>query len=164
MNIWLKSVLIILLDITLRILLQEYVWVPDLMLIFLAYLTLSDQISQAYKIAFTLGLAWDGMFFDYMGLHSFLFITGVYFTSKLKAWIWAQYFISRLFLGLLLSGGMRFAEVLFWLSFDPVRVSLELIYYYIAGGALLTGLTFLFITWNPRPVKIANRVVVFGER
>lgn len=166
MNVWLMVTLVFIIDILLRSMLQFGAWTPDLILLALAYITLTHPLGLAYTMSFLFGLAWDGAFYDTMGLHALLFTLAAMMIARLKNILWAQYAISRFAIGFLACGFVRFGEVMYWLSNMDHQVPFEIARNYVLLGALVTGTAFYFVVWKPKPLRIPQRTpqVIFSER
>ncbi len=165
MNAWVRLILAFFIDISIRVFLMPGEWAPDLLLITIVYITMTRPVGEAYFMAFISGLIWDILFLDLLGMHAILYLIASMCAAKLRALIWGQYAISRLILGVLFSGAVRFLEVIFWLSaFDfgmPAAISQQ----YIAAGAVVTGIVFMLIPWVARtaPQRTGSDVPVFGR-
>lgn len=148
MNAWVRLLGALLFDALFRILFDLGSWTPDLLLLAIIYITMTRPLGEAYFMAFLSGIVWDAMFLDIIGTHAFLFVMTALLVSRLRMLIWGQYAISRLFLGFLFSGIVRFGEVIFWLSILEYELPIEVPKNYILHGALVTGFVFLCIPWQ----------------
>lgn len=165
MTPWIMLTFIMLLDLSLRVLLGLGNWSPDLLLLGIIYMSINFPLGQAYTMAFVFGLLWDAAYLDNMGLHSLLFILAVMGSNKMRQFIWAQYAVSRFVLGFVLSGTVRFGEVIYWLSNIDHRVLYDAAQNYVLSGALVTGLCFFIVSWEPLPVQVPRKTpVMYGER
>ncbi|MBN2327498.1 MAG: rod shape-determining protein MreD [Candidatus Omnitrophica bacterium] len=163
---WIIVAAVLLLDISLRIFTGLGRFTPDLLLLALVYATLVRPLGEIYCLAFAAGVCWDVIFLDSLGLHSFLFILAVMFTSRLRQILWAHYAISRLVMGFSICGLVRFGEVIFWLSNLDKDVPVSMPEQYITSGAVISGLVFLFLPLYSKPIRIPRRSpqTVFAER
>lgn len=174
MNAWVRLIIAFLIDILIRILFNPFGifadnsahWCPDLLLITVVYITMTKPVGEAYFMAFFSGLVWDAVFLDIFGLHALLFLLASISASRLRSLIWGQYAISRLFLGVIFSGGVRFFEVIFWLSSSldqalPVHVAQQ----YILSGAIVSGVVFMMIPWAVKTVsnRTGQGVQMYGR-
>lgn len=139
---------------------------PDLLLLALIYITLIRPVGEAYCIAFVAGFCWDAAFLDHMGLHSFLFVLAAMVTARLRQLFWAQYAVSRLVIGVLVCGLVRFGEVIYWLSNLDNDVPISMPQRYVLSGAIVTGALFFLLPWYSKPIDLPRRspLTVFAER
>ncbi|MBD3267596.1 rod shape-determining protein MreD [bacterium] len=154
-------------DIAIRTFLDLGVWSPDLLLMAILYLGLTRPLGEAYLLAFFLGLAWDIIYLDITGLHGFLFVLATMMTGKLRRLFWAQYAISRLFIGFVVTCLVRFGEIMFWLSNLDTKVPVSMPERYILYGPIVTGICFLFFfPMRVKPLEISQRTpqTLFTER
>jgi len=165
-SIWLAIVAVFLLDISLRIFLRLGVWSPDLLLLSLLYVAFIRPLGEAFCMAFLAGFCWDAVYLDHMGLHPFLFVLAVMVTARLCKFLWAQYAVSRLLMGFLACGLVRFGEVIYWLSNLDYNVPISLPERYIISGALISGVVFFLTPWYSKPIHLPRRnpQTVFAER
>lgn len=153
-------------DLLARIFLGLGYYSPDLLLLALIYVALLRPVGEAYCLAFAAGFCWDAVFLDHMGLHSFLFVLAVMLTARLRKLLWAQYAVSRLVMGILVCGLVRFGEVIFWLSNLDNETPISMSQRYVVSGALITGLFFFILPWYSKPIDIPRRnpQTIFAER
>ena len=155
------------LDTLVRIFFQFGSWSPDLLLISILYVGLTRPLGEAYGIAFLFGLLWDVAYLDITGLHAFLFVVSTLIIGKLRRVFWAQYSISRLFMGFMLCSLVRFGEIMFWLSNQEGQVSIWVPKEYILNGAIVTALCFFFFfPMRVKPMHISQRTprTIFAEK
>jgi rod shape-determining protein MreD len=154
-------------DILIRTFFNLENWSPDILLIAVLYIGLTRPMGEAYLLAFFAGLVWDIVYLDITGLHAFLFVLATMIIGKLRRVFWAQYAISRLFMGFVLSCLVRFGEVMFWLSNLDTKVPVEMAKEYILFGPIVTGFVFLFFfPTRVKPLEISQRTpkTLFTER
>lgn len=166
MKTWIIVAAVLLLDIAVRIFLGLGRFTPDLLLLSLIYAALLRPLGEIYCLAFAAGLCWDVIYLDPLGLHSFLFVMAVMFTARLRQILWAHYAVSRLVMGLVICGLVRFGEVIFWLSNLDKDVPVSMPEQYITSGAVISGLVFLFLPLYSKPIHIPRRSpqTIFAER
>jgi rod shape-determining protein MreD len=153
-------------DIFVRTFFDLGLWNPDLLLIAILYIGLTRPLGEAYAIAFGFGLIWDIIYVDITGLHAFLFVLACMIIGKLRRVFWAQYAISRLFMGLVLCCLVRFGEIMFWLSNLDTNVPVSMPKQYIIYGSIITGLCFFFFfPTRLKPLHISQRTphTIFTE-
>ena len=139
-----------LLDLLARVVFNGGIWSPDILLLAIVYVTLTRPLGEAYCLAFAAGLAWDAVYLDVLGLHSFLYVLAGMSLIRLRKMLLAQYAVSRLLIGSLACGLVRFGELLLAsnLDYDPGRLERNV----LAGAA--TGLA----RWPwPLPARAAAR-------
>ncbi len=163
---WLLLALVLYIDIAVRIFFGLGPWSPDLLVLAIACIALYFPLGQAYTMAFLYGMAWDAAYLDALGLHSLLFVVAVMITSRMRQILWARYAVSRLVIGFVLSACVRFGEVMYWLSNRDFEVLVSTAQTYVLYGAIVTGVCFFFLKWEPRPVQVPAKSpqVLFGER
>ncbi|MDP8246111.1 MAG: rod shape-determining protein MreD [Candidatus Hinthialibacter antarcticus] len=150
----------------LRALLSLDPWTPDILLMAVAYLALTRPRGEAYVMAFAAGLLWDLALLDHIGSHSLLYIAAVAAAVKMKSILWAQYAVSRLVMGYVLTVFVRFGEVIFWLSFLGNEIPFSYSEYYILWGPLVTGVLFAIVPWRATPIQLSGRTpqMLFSEK
>lgn len=174
MNAWVRLLIALLIDIFFRVVINPFgvfagnpgYWCPDLLLITIVYITMTKPVGEAYVMAFLSGLVWDAIFLDLFGLHALLFLLASICTSRLRSLIWGQYAISRLFLGVIFSGSVRFFEVIFWLSSSlDQEIPVSAAQRYIVSGAIVSGILFMLIPWAVKTVthRTGQGVQVYGR-
>lgn len=165
MNAWVRLLLALFIDLLIRSVFNLQQWSPDIVVITLVYLTMTRPAGEAYFMAFLCGLVWDAVFLDLLGMHSILFLLASVGAVRLRTLIWGQYAVSRLILGFIFSGGVRFFEVIFWLSTLDYDVQIQASQQYVFYGAVVSGLLFMFIPWNRRSVsqKTEEGVLMYGR-
>lgn len=166
MNAWVRLFTVLFIDIIIRIVFDLQHWSPDFLVIAVVYITMTSPVGEAYFMAFLSGLVWDLIFLDMFGMHAILFLSASMCAARLRTLIWGQYAVSRLFMGFIFSGGVRFFEVLFWLSSSDLRTPVEIAQQYIISGAIVTGVVFMLIPWNMRRVQTRTEqgIRVYGNR
>jgi rod shape-determining protein MreD len=175
MNAWLRILIACLVDLLIRIIFNPFGlfaatpahWAPDLLLITIVYITMTKPIGEAYFIAFLSGLVWDAVFLEVLfGTHALLFLTASICASRLRSLIWGQYAVSRLFLGVIFSGSVRFFEVIFWLSSSLEQdIPVSVAQHYILSGSITSGLVFMLIPWAVKTVsqRTGRGVQMYGR-
>ncbi len=166
MTRWLAVIGIFFIDLALRIFFGLGSSSPDLLLLSLIYITLNRPVGEAYCLAFAAGFCWDAVFLDQMGLHAFLYVFAVMITARLCKILWAQYAVSRLVMGVLICGLVRFGEVIFWLSNLDNDVPIAMPERYVLSGAIITGVVFFLLPWYTKPINIPRRSpqTIFADR
>lgn len=166
MNAWVRLITAISIDLIIRIVIDPQHWSPDILIIAIVYLTMTCPVGEAYFMAFSSGLVWDLIFFDILGMHAVLFLLASVSAAQLRTIIWGQYAVSRLLLGFIFSGGVRFFEMIFWLSSTDLKIPVETAQHYIVTGAIVTGFAFMLIPWSTRslPQRTEQGIKVYGRR
>lgn len=155
-----------LLDLLVRVVFNGGIWSPDILLLAVVYVTLTRPAGEAYCLSFAAGLAWDAVYLDVLGLHSFLYVLAGMSLIRLRKMLLAQYAVSRLLIGSLACGLVRFGEVIFWLSNLDYDIPVSLPQRYVLAGVLATGLVFALTPWPRRPVRLPRRSpqILFADR
>lgn len=157
MNTWIILFSAYLADLAVRILFDPGAWSPDILLLSIGYITLTSPLGEAYFMAFLAGMLWDGTFLDFMGMHSFLFVLATMLIARFRSLLWAQYAISRLFIGFILAGMVRFGETIFWLSNMGYEIPVHIPQGYVLKGAIITGICFMLCPWPSRPIRLSTK-------
>ncbi|HXK94071.1 MAG TPA: rod shape-determining protein MreD [bacterium] len=154
------------LDLLARVAFNAGIWSPDLLLLAVVYVTLTRPLGEAYCWAFAAGLAWDAVYLDVLGLHSFLYGLAGMSLVRIRKMFLAQYALSRLLIGSLAGGLVRFGEVIFWLSNLDYEIPVSWPQRYVLAGLLATGLGFALTPWPRRPVRLPRRSppILFADR
>ncbi len=159
MKYWLQMTGIFLGDLSIRIFFNWGIWTPDIVLLAVIYSALTRPMGEAYLLAFIMGIFWDAVNVDLMGMHSCLYLLMVMIVARIRVLFWAQFSISRLFIGMLLCGLVRFGEVIFWLSNFNTGVSIQQMEAYILAGAIVAGICFYLFPWSSPPIQLPERDV-----
>ena len=160
MRYWLWMTGILFGDLSIRIFFNLGIWSPDIVLLAVIYSALTRPLGEAFLMAFVMGIFWDAVFVDLMGMHSCLYLLAVMIVARIRVLFWAQFSISRLFIGMLVCGLVRFGEVIFWLSnFNNTGVSIQKMEAYILSGAVTAGVCFYLFPWSSPPIMLPEKDV-----
>ncbi|MBI1390821.1 MAG: rod shape-determining protein MreD [bacterium] len=152
-------------DLSIRVFPQLGVYTPDVLLLGVIYLALRRPMGEAYLAAFLAGIAFDAVLWDHIGLHSLLYVLAAAGVLKLRTWLWAQYAISRWLIAYIIVMGVRFGEVIMWLSYLGYEVPLSF-ERYVLWGPVVSGLLFAMVPWRQSPIRLGKRIpqVLFSEK